>query len=91
MSAMASQTTGVSIVCWHFYSGVDQRKYESSAALAFARGIHRWPVAQRASNAKMLPFDDVIMNDPGFPGSHEQIKNWGREKVVADLQATILN
>ena len=36
----------------------------NTASLAFVRGIHRWLVyspAQRASNAKMLPFDDVIM------------------------------
>ena len=25
-------------------SGADQRKYQSSASLAFVRGIHRWPV-----------------------------------------------
>ena len=44
MSAMASQITGVSIVCWTVWSGADQRKHQSSAALAFVRGIHRWPV-----------------------------------------------
>ena len=26
------------------YSGADQRKHQSSASLAFVRGIHRWPV-----------------------------------------------
>ena len=37
------------------YSGADQRKHQSSASLAFVRGIHRWPVipAQRANNAEM--------------------------------------
>ena len=36
------------------YSGADQRKHQSSASLAFVRGIHRWPVipAQRANNAE---------------------------------------
>ena len=46
------------------YSDTDQRKYQSSASLAFVRGIHRrpvnsphkWPVTR-----KMFPFDDVIM------------------------------
>ena len=39
--AMMSQITSVwSTVC----SGADQRKHQSSAALAFVRGIHRWPV-----------------------------------------------
>ena len=44
MSAMASHITGVSIVCSIVGSGVDQRKHQSSASLAFVRGIHRWPV-----------------------------------------------
>ena len=44
MSAMASLITGVSIVYWTLYSGVHQRKYQSSASLAFVRGIHRRPV-----------------------------------------------
>ena len=44
MSAMASQITGVSIVCSTFGSGADQRKHQSSASLAFVRGIHQWPM-----------------------------------------------
>ena len=64
MSAMASQITSLTIVYWTVYSGADQRKLQSSASLAFVRGIHRgavnsphkWPVTR-----KMFPFDDVIM------------------------------
>ena len=41
-SAMASEITGVSIVCSAVCSDVDQRKHQSSASLAFVRGIHRW-------------------------------------------------
>ena len=37
MGAMASQITGVSIVCSNFCSDTDQRKHQSSASLAFAR------------------------------------------------------
>ena len=44
MSAMASQITGVSIVCSTICSGANQREHQSSASLAFARGINRWPV-----------------------------------------------
>ena len=44
MSAMASQITNLTIVCSSVYSGGDQRKYQSSASLAFVGGIHRWPV-----------------------------------------------
>ena len=44
MSAMASQITGVSIICSTVCSGAYERKYQSYASLTFARGIHRWPV-----------------------------------------------
>ena len=65
MSAIASQITGVSIVCSAICSGADQSKHQNSTWLAFVRGIHRWlvdspnkePVMQ-----KMFPFDDVFMN-----------------------------
>ena len=41
MSAMASQITSVSMVRSTVCSGADQRKHQSSASLAFVRGIHR--------------------------------------------------
>ena len=44
MSAMAYQITSLTIAYSTVYSGADQRKYQSSASLAFVRGIHRWPV-----------------------------------------------
>ena len=44
MGAMASQITSLTIVYSTVYLGADQRKYQSSASLAFVRGIHRWPV-----------------------------------------------
>ena len=44
MSAMGSHNTDVSIVYSTVCSGADQRKHQSSAPLAFVRGIHRWPV-----------------------------------------------
>ena len=44
MSAMASQITSLTIVYSTVYPGADQRKHQSSASLAFVRGIHRWPV-----------------------------------------------
>ena len=39
---MVSQITGVSRVCSTVCSGADERKHQSSASLAFVRGIHRW-------------------------------------------------
>ena len=65
MRTIASQITSLTIVYSIVYSDADQRKHQSSASLAFVRGIHRgpvnsphkWPVTR-----KMLPFDDVIMD-----------------------------
>ena len=64
MSTIASQITSLTIVYSIVYSDADQRKHQSSASLAFVRGIHggpvnsshKWPVSR-----KMFPFDDVIM------------------------------
>ena len=64
MGTITSQITSLTSVYSPFYSDADQRKYQSSASLAFVREIHRgpvnfphkWPVTR-----KMSPFDDVIM------------------------------
>ena len=64
MSVMASQITGVSIVYSTVCSAADRRKHQSSASLAFARGIHRWPVNSPHTGPvtrKLFQFDDVIM------------------------------
>ena len=50
MSAMASQTTGVAIVCSTLGSGPYQIKHQSSASLAFVRGIHRDPWIPRTKD-----------------------------------------
>ena len=65
MNTTASQITGLKIVYSTVYSGTDQRKHQSSASLAFVRGIHRGPVNSPHKGSvtrKMFPFDDVIMN-----------------------------
>ena len=64
MSAMASQIAILTIVYWTVHSGTYERKDQSSASLAFVRGIHRWPVNSPHKGSvtrKMSPFDDVIM------------------------------
>ena len=64
MGAMASQITSLAIVYATVYSGADQRKHQSSASLAFVRGIHRWSVNSPHKwpvTRKMFPFDDFIM------------------------------
>ena len=65
MTMLASQITSLTVVYSIVYSGVIQRKHQSSASLAFVREIHRgpvnfphkWPVTR-----KKFPFDDVIMH-----------------------------
>ena len=64
MSTMASQITSLMILYSTVYSGPDQRKHQSSASLAFVRGIHRSPVNSLQKGPvtrKMFPFGDVIM------------------------------
>ena len=64
MCTTESQITSVSFVCSTVRLGADQRKHQSSAPLAFVRGIHQWPVAslhKRPITRKMFPRDGVIM------------------------------
>ena len=64
MDTMASQITSLTIVYSAVYLGGDQRKQQSSASLAFVRGIRRWPVKSPQKGPvtrKMFPFDEVIM------------------------------
>ena len=79
MVKTASQITSLTIVYSTVYSGVDQRKYQSSAPLAFVGGIHRLPVNSPHKHKgpvtqEMFPFDDVIMQtisgDGFLPGSY---------------------
>ena len=61
---LASQITSLTIVYSTVYSDANQRKLQSSASLAFVRGIHRGPVNSPHKwpyTRKMFPFDDVIM------------------------------
>ena len=84
MGAMAFQITSATSVYSSVYSGEDQRKHQSSASLAFVRGIHRSPVNSPHKwlvTRKMFPFDDVIMryldhqkrHSDGHPLSHMSI------------------
>ena len=64
MSAMAYQITALSSTCSTVCSGADQGKHQSSASLAFVKGIHHWPVVTHhkgPGTRKMFTFDDVIM------------------------------
>ena len=55
--------------CWFRH-----RKHQSSASLAFVRGIHRSPVNsphKRPVTRKMFPIDDVIMNSINHAWAHD--------------------
>ena len=60
------------------FSGAHQRKYWSSASLAFVRGIHRWPEDSPPKGPvtrKMFPFYDIIIRvtDYDYFGIHSSI------------------
>ena len=62
------QITSLTIVYSSVYSGADQSKHQSSASLAFVRGIYRWPANSPHKGQvtrKMFPFDDIIMCNLG--------------------------
>ena len=64
MGAMAPQVNSASSVYSTACLGVDQRKHQSSALLAFVMGIRRPPVNSSHKGLvtrEMFPFDDVIM------------------------------
>ena len=100
MTTLASQITNLAIVYSIVYSDVDQRKHQSSASLAFVRGIHRgpvnsphkWPVTR-----KMFPFDHVIMSlkicmciiKIMMPQNH--IENFDCGVSSSDLNRTLLD
>ena len=83
MSVMASQITSVSIVCSTVCSGVDQIKHQSSALLAFVRGIHQWPgdfPHKGPITPTMFLFDAVsMMSQLSLPHqfySHDDVIKW---------------
>ena len=63
IGATTSQITSFTIVYSTVYSGANKRKHQSSASLAFVRGIHRWPMNSPHEwpvTRKMFPFDDIM-------------------------------
>ena len=92
MSAMVSQITSLTTVYGSVYSGVDQRKHQRSASLAFVRGIHKWPMNsphKRLVTQKMFPFGDVIMNDSHWcPGGLSDLLG-GLRKLLGVLPVEI--
>ena len=71
MSSMASQITSLTIVYPSVYSGVNQRKHQSSASPAFVRGIHRlnWSFSPETPNLGQNRrfFSRVTLKFDGLP------------------------
>ena len=95
MSPKVSQITSLTVVYSIVYSGVDQRKHQSSASLAFVWGIHRWPVNsshQGPVTRKMFPFDDVIMEQRMHwnvsSDSTAQCKKYRKNSYRSDVQVS---
>ena len=77
ISPMASEITSLTIVYSSVYSGAYQRKHQSSASLAFVRGIRRWPVNSTRKGPvtrKVFPFDDVIMCSASIENCYNHIQ-----------------
>ena len=93
MDAMTSQMTSLAIVYSSVYLGTDKRKHQSSASLAFVRGIHRWPVNSPHKGPltrKVFPFDDVIMwhRDNHTFATAPVEQQWGLQIVFVCLYIT---
>ena len=86
MRTIAFQITGVSVVYSTVCSDADQRiLHQSSASLAFVRGIYRWPVNSPHKGPvtrKMFPFDDAIMT--ALPVEFHSLRN------LAGVSKTVL-
>ena len=87
ITVMPSQITSLTIVYSAVNSGTDQRKHQSSASLAFVRGIHRLPVNSPHKGPvtrKMFPFDDAIMVD--FKMATILFgRSWGKQQFIRGI------
>ena len=94
MTLMASQITSLTTVYSAVYSGTDQRKHQSSALLAFVRGIHRRPMNSPHKGPvtrKMFPVDDVIMITHTPPHTHNNSNNNKNEHGEHTLHSLVSN
>ena len=78
MGPMASQVTSLTLVYSTVYSGADQRKHQSSASLAFMRGIHR------------AHYDVIVMDFPLNITFGSCKTHWGRATHICVSKLTIV-
>ena len=80
MSAMASNHQRL-LVCSTVGPGADQKKHQSSASLAFVRGIQLWPANSPHKGPvtlKMFPFDYIII----LPRYIESVLYWSGDGIL---------
>ena len=94
MGTIASQITSLTIVYSTVYSDADQRKHQSSASLAFVRGIHRGPVNSPHRwqvTRKIFPFDDVVrkpLPELKLPYHHQGLRAMSQEDLTISISKT---
>ena len=87
LGVMAYQITGLTTVYSAVHSRADQRTRQSSASMAFVRGIHRWLVSSPHKwpvTQKMFPFDDVIFGSSLRGLSHSRLRRHECSPLVAN-------
>ena len=79
-----SQITGVSMCCSNDCSSADQRKHQSSASLAFVRGIDRWPVDSPQKGPVTRKFFYLMTSSWGIYITHSTLSysTQGRNHIV---------
>ena len=80
MGTMASQITSLTIVYLIVYSDAEQRKHQSSASLAFVRGLSRW-ISRTNGQLRGKCFHLMTSSWPtpliyDFSGASQERKNW---------------
>ena len=88
-SVVASEITSISVVCSAVCSGADQRKHQSSASLAFVRGIHRWPVNSPHKNPRKVFIIDLTLGFSGLGTDNsktrrESFKFWHLVRLILE-------
>ena len=89
---VAPEMTSLTIVYSTVYSGTDQRKYQSSASLAFVRETHWWSVYsphKEPVTRKLFPFDDVIMLGQWLNCPKSDLK-MSNENIYKDISEYLL-
>ena len=90
MTTMASQITSLTVVYSIVYSGVDQGKHQSSASLAFVRGIHRiWKLEWYSivhSVAVPCSFPGSFGNYPGLVRMTDNKLQWKPVHVAFTIE-----